>query len=280
MNKAAKSKPKAVVEHPLKSPLSYLGGKSRIAKAIAARFPPHQCYVEPFCGAAWVYYAKPPSPVEVLNDQDGELVNFWRVVKNHLPELNRYLKHTLVSRLGFETDKATSPEILTDVQRAARYYRLQRMGFGGRTTGRTFGTSVQRPSSFCNGTNPERLEQAHARLAKTTVENLDAIKCIEKYDSKDSLFYLDPPYWNADFYAVSFQGEDFIRLRDALSGIEGKFILSLNDTPEVRELFREFTIEEISTKYSVSNPRRSKATRGKERIELLIHNLDTVPSDA
>lgn len=263
----------------MKSPISYLGGKSRLAKAIVKRFPQHKCYVEPFCGAAWVYFTKEASDAEVLNDNDGELVNFWKVVKYHLPEMLRYMSFTLISREGFKQDLQSPPSMLTDVQRAARYYRLQKMGFGGRTTGRTFGTSIQRPNSYANKSNEDRLEQTHQRLSKTTIENLDAVECIEKYDSKDTLFYLDPPYWNADFYAVSFQGEDFVRLRDALRLVKGKFILSLNDTPQVRELFGEFNIDPISTWYSLSNGRTDKGSRAKQRAEVLIHNLDSVDSD-
>ena len=258
----------------LKSPISYLGGKSRLAEKIVQRFPKHHCYVEPFCGAAWVFFAKKPSAVEVLNDADGQLVNFWRVVKFHLPELFRYLRFTLVSRAGFRADVETTPERLTDVQRAARYFRLQKMGYGGRTVGRTFGTSKQRPSAFATGNKEERLEACHRRLAQTTIEHLDAIECIEKYDSPETLFYLDPPYWKADFYAVSFAGEHFVRLRDALRVVQGKFILSLNDTPAVRELFQEFTIEPISTRYSIGNAKVTARTRSEKRPELLVHNLD------
>ena len=82
-------------------------------------------------------------------------------------------------------------------------------------------------------------------MARTTIENLDACDCILRYDSPDTFFYIDPPYWNADFYAVSFSEQDFQRLADTLKQITGKFILSLNDTPEVREIFADFNIDPI-----------------------------------
>lgn len=258
---------------PLKSPLGYLGGKSRLAKRIVEKIPPHTCYVEPFCGGAWVYFTKQPSRVEVLNDRDGELVKFWNVIRHHLPEFLRCLDFSLVSREQFKNEQKIDPTTLTDVQRAVRYYRLQRMGYGGKTVKRTFGTSIQRPSSLNLLSVEEKLRETHKRMARTTIENLDACECIKKYDSADTFFYIDPPYWNADFYAVSFKEDDFQRLCDTLRQIKGRFILSLNDTPEIRAIFSDFKIEAIETKYSLGNSKKAHGTRGVERKEVLIHNL-------
>ena len=259
---------------PLKSPLGYLGGKSRLAKRIVEKIPLHTTYVEPFCGGAWVYFTKKPSRVEILNDRDGELVSFWNVIRHHLPEFLRCLDFSLVSREQFKKESQQDPELLTDVQRAVRYYRLQRMGYGGKTVNRSFGTSIARPNSLNLHTVEDKLKETHKRLARTTIENLDACECIKKYDSADTFFYIDPPYWNADFYAVSFKEQDFERLAQTLKSIHGKFILSLNDTPEVRAIFADFQIESIQTKYSLGNSKVSKGTRGTDRKEVLIHNLE------
>lgn len=265
--------------NPLKSPLGYLGGKSRLAKRIVERIPSHTCYVEPFCGGAWVYFTKEPSRAEVLNDRDGELVKFWNVIRHHLPEFLRCLDFSLVSREQFDNDKKLDPSTLTDVQRAVLYYRQQRMGFGGRTVNRSFGTSSVRPSSLNLLNVEEQLRATHGRMARTTIENLDACNCILRYDSPKTFFYIDPPYWNADFYAVSFKGEDFERLADTLKGIQGKFILSLNDTPEVREIFKGFRMETIETKYSLANPKVAAQARGEDRKELLIYNFEEAPGE-
>ncbi len=163
---------------------------------------------------------------------------------------------------------------MTDVQRAVRYYRLQRMGYGGKVVNRTFGTSCTRPSSLNLPTVEEQLHVTHRRMARTTIENLDACDCILKYDSPETFFYIDPPYWDADFYAVSFKEKDFRRLSDTLRKISGTFILSLNDTPEVREIFADFRIESIETKYSLGNSKTSAGTRSVDRKEVLIHNLN------
>lgn len=258
---------------PLKSPLGYLGGKSRLAKRIVERIPPHTTYVEPFCGGAWVYFTKSPSRVEILNDRDGELVKFWSVIRHHLPEFLRCLDFSMVSREQFEMESRQDPTTMTDVQRAVRYYRLQRMGFGGKTTKRNFGTSTTRPNSLNLLSVEEKLKKTHQRMARTTIENLDACDCIKRYDSPETLFYIDPPYWEADFYAVSFKGDDFKRLAETLRTINGKFILSLNDTPEVRAIFADFQIESIETKYSLANSKVAAGTRGVDRKEVLIKNF-------
>jgi DNA adenine methylase len=263
----------------MKSPLGYMGGKSRLAKRIVERIPSHTCYVEPFCGGAWVYFTKKPSRVEILNDRDSELVKFWNVVRHHLPEFLRCLDFSMVSRDQFNAENNLDPHVLTDVQRAVRYYRLQRMGFGGKTTKRSFGTSSVRPSSLNLQNVEEQLKETHKRMARTTIENLDACECILRYDSPKSFFYIDPPYWNADFYAVSFRGKDFERLRDTLASIQGKFLLSLNDTPEIREIFKGFNIESIETKYSLANGKNAASGRGEDRKEVLISNYKEEPRD-
>jgi len=254
----------------MKSPLNYLGGKSRLAAKIVSKIPrDHTCYCEPFCGAAWVFFAKEPSKVEVINDMDGELVTFWRVIQNHLEEFLRYFKYALISRRLFELEQMKQPATLTDIQRAVRYFYLQKQGFGGRTSRRTFGTSATSGPRL-NLTNVQDiLIDVHNRLERVVVENLDACECIRRYDRSTTFFYIDPPYWNTAGYAVPFGPENYEELRNTLTAITGRFLLSLNDTPEVRSIFRQFHIGRISTKYSVSNGRQSTA-RSETIREVLI----------
>src|SRR5229473_867501 len=101
-------------------PLSYIGGKNRLAKRVIEIFPEHTTYVEAFAGGAQVFFRKEPSNVEVLNDLDGEIVNFYRICQQHYEELLRYFKFAVVSRQWFDLLKAANPETLTDIQRAAR----------------------------------------------------------------------------------------------------------------------------------------------------------------
>ena len=122
--------------------IPYIGGKTRLAKEIIPLFQEHICYVEPFCGAAGIFFAKEPSEVEVLNDINGELINLYRVIQNHLEEFIRQFKWALSSRQVFEWQKMTVPETLTDIKRAARFFYLQKSGFGGRVEGQSFGTGT------------------------------------------------------------------------------------------------------------------------------------------
>src|SRR6266852_1967166 len=100
-------------------PLPYIGGKHRLAAQIIALFPAHTTYVEGFAGGAQVFFRKEPSKVEVLNDLDYEVVNFFRVCQSHYEELNRYMRFSVASRRWYEVIRATDPVTLTDIQRAA-----------------------------------------------------------------------------------------------------------------------------------------------------------------
>jgi DNA adenine methylase len=248
-----------------------LGGKSRLADRIVARIPSdHVCYCEPFCGAAWVFFRKPPSQVEVINDLDGELVTFWRVIQNHLEEFLRYMKYAITSRRIFDLEQKKTPCTLTDVQRAVRYYYLQRSAFGGKTHGRTFGTSATSPARINLCTIEEDLLEVHWRLARVTIESLSAVECIRRYDRPTTFFYLDPPYWDTVGYAVPFQTSDYHDLATVLAGIKGRFLLSLNDTPQVRRIFKGFAFTRIRTGYSLANGRGDRHNRSQTRSELLI----------
>ncbi len=125
--------------------IPWIGGKRRLADHLIPRFPAHDCYVEVFAGGAALYFLRPPAKVEVVNDVNGELVNLYRVVQHHLEEFVRQFKWALTSRQVFEWLKHTIPESLTDIQRAARFYYLQKSCFGAKLEGQTFGTATTTP---------------------------------------------------------------------------------------------------------------------------------------
>jgi DNA adenine methylase len=158
---------------PAKPPLrGWLGGKSKLAKKIVERIPEHTCYCEPFAGAAWVLFFKPPSKVEVLNDYSQEVTNFYRVVQEHLPEFIRRTKRLLVSRSEFKRLNRIPAETLTDIKRAVRFYYLLRCSFGGRMASPTFGTSATKPPQFNPLAIKKDLLAAHQRLGRVTIEHL------------------------------------------------------------------------------------------------------------
>ena len=232
-------------------PLPYIGGKNRLAKQIIALMPEHTTYVEAVCTAVLkVFFHKTPSNVEVLNDLDFDIVNFFRVCQWHYEELIRYLRFCLASRKLHELHVKSDPATLTDIQRAGRFFYLQKNSFGGLILKQRFHYGVTQPSNY----NPERIpkviEQAHQRLARVQVESLPYERVLEKYDRPTTFFYLDPPYWGPKLYKFNFTETDFTAMADRLSRLKGKFILSLNDRPEVRQTFARFHIERTELAYT------------------------------
>jgi DNA adenine methylase len=184
--------------------IPWIGGKRRLAKHILPLFPEHTCYVEPFCGAAALYFMKKPAKVEVLNDISGELVNLYRVVQHHLEEFTPVQVGTDFTEM-YKWLQITPEVILTDIQRAARFYYLQKMAFGGKVSGQTFGTASTSPPRMNLLRIEEELSAAHLRLARTYVEHLDWKTCIQKYDRPHTLFYADPPYWQTEAMGYRFR---------------------------------------------------------------------------
>lgn len=253
----------------MRSPLPYIGGKSKLAPKIISLIPPHKCYVEVFAGAGWVFFAKEPSRAEVINDLDGDLIAFYRVIQNHLEEFFRQYKYLLASREVFHDYKRQQEAGgLTDIQRAARYYYQQRLAFGGRVRGRTFGTDAGRPPRLNLLRMEEDLSEMHLRLIRVLIENLTWQDCIKRYDRPEMFFYLDPPYWQAPCYNHNFTKlEQFEELASTLAGIEGQFMLSINDHPDMRRVFGQFNSMPVQVKYSVAE---KSSTVGKE---LLVANF-------
>lgn len=229
----------------------WIGGKRRLAKHILPLFPAHTCYVEPFCGAAALYFLKTPSKTEVINDINGELVNLYRVVKHHLEEFVRQFKWALVSRQIYKWLQDTPEETLTDIQRAARFYYLQKQAFGGKVADHTFGTSTTSAPRFNLLRIEEELSMAHLRLSRTLIEHLDWHQCIERYDRPHTLFYCDPPYWGTEGYGVEFGLENYDHMAELARSTKGKVIISVNDIPEMRQAFNGLNMQSVDISYNL-----------------------------
>ena len=242
----------------------WIGGKRRLAKHILPLFPAHTCYVEPFCGAAALYFLKTPSKTEVINDINGELVNLYRVVKHHLEEFVRQFKWALVSRQIYKWLQDTPEETLTDIQRAARFYYLQKQAFGGKVADHTFGTSTTSAPRFNLLRIEEELSMAHLRLSRTLIEHLDWHQCIERYDRPHTLFYCDPPYWGTEGYGVEFGLENYDHMAELARSTKGKMIISVNDIPEMRQAFNGLNIQTVDISYNLKVT--GKATPRKELV--------------
>jgi len=247
--------------------IPWIGGKRRLAKHIIPQFPAHTTYVEPFCGGAALYFMKEPAHVEVLNDVNGDLVNLYRVVKHHLEEFLRHFKWSLISREQYLWHQETNPATLTDIQRAERFYYLQKLAFGGKVSGQHFGTAASAPPKLNYNRLADDLADAHLRLSRTTVERLDWAECIRRYDRDYTLFYLDPPYWGTEGYGVDFGLEQYDRMAELAKTCLGKMIISVNDIPEMRQAFNGLRIESVDINYTVGGNAKTKATK-----ELIIKN--------
>lgn len=250
----------------------WIGGKRNLADRIVRLIEtvPHTLYAEPFVGMGGVFLRRRSRPrAEVINDFGRDVATLFRILQRHYPQFLEVMRFQLTTRAEFERLVATDPATLTDLERSARFLYLQRTAFGGKVSGRTFGVSRDRPARFNLTTLEPLLEDVHARLSGVTIECLDFEEFLRRYDAPGSLFYLDPPYWGSEGdYGPIFERGDFERMERALRGLRGRFILSLNDRPEVRETFAGFQLTEVETTYSIGAKPGSRGSRK----ELLIRN--------
>lgn len=182
---------------PVSPPAAYIGGKRQLAKRICERINanPHSLYAEPFVGMGGVFFRRTSAPrAEFINDRSRDVANLFRILQRHYPQLMDTLRFQITSRTDFERLTSTDPDTLTDLERAARFLYLQRLTFGGKVSGRSFGINYSGPSRFNLTTLAPMLQEVHERLASVVIENLDWMAFINRYDRPETLFYIDPPY--------------------------------------------------------------------------------------
>lgn len=239
----------------LKPAAPYIGGKRNLAGRLVKRIEsiPHQTYAEPFVGMGGIFFRRETvAKAEVINDFSGDVANFFRILQRHYPQFMEILKFQITSRAAFDRLVKTDPETLTDLERAARFIYLQRLAFGGKVAGRNFGVALDRPARFNIATLAPQLDDLHERLAGVVIERLDFETFLQRYDRATTLFYLDPPYFGTErFYGADlFKRADFERLAEALARLKGRFLLSINDAPETRAIFKAFKQDRVKTTYS------------------------------
>lgn len=241
---------------PTRTPAGYIGGKRNLARRITALIEtiPHRTYAEAFVGMGGIFLKRRLAPpAEVINDYSGDVANLFRILQRHYPQFMETLKFQLSGRREFERLKASDPATLTDLERAGRFLYLQRMAFGGKVAGRNFGVSTDRSAGFNIVTLAPQLDAIHERLAGVTIEQLRWQDFLARYDRPGTLFYLDPPYWGSegDYGQAMFGREEFGEMAGLLEGLKGRFVLSINDVPEIRELFVGFDMVPVDTIYGV-----------------------------
>lgn len=242
---------------PVRPIAPYVGGKRALAKTVIAKIEaiPHELYAEPFVGMGGVFFRRRRRPrKEVINDISADVVTLFRLLQRHYQQLLDVLKWQICSRAEFERLMAVDPSTLTDLERAARFLYLQRAAFGGRVAERHYGVDYNVGARFNLTKLVPLLEDVHERLCGVDIERLPYADLVRRYDRPTALFYLDPPYFGSegDYGAGVFSADDFGRLSDLLEGLQGRFIMSINDTPEIRDLFAGFEIEAVDVNYRLS----------------------------
>ena len=263
-----------------------MGGKSKLREQIIAKFPPHSTYVEVCGGAGWVLFGKNPSPAEVYNDINGELVNFYRICKTRPDELIQALDLLPSSREIFQGWKDVDLLALDEVTRAARMYYLIWLCFAGKFSGTrpasNFAYTMGKPPRFDPDKVPDAIRRTHERFKHVYVENLDCVELIKQYDSPESLFFVDPPYAGLTGYGGDgFNDADQRRLAEALRGIKGRFLLTNSDHPLIRELYDGCNFEEVEVLYTIGAnlDENGVAERNNKRVtELIVTNFQPQPT--
>lgn len=252
-------------------PAPYLGGKRNLAKRLCAIIEtiPHRSYIEPFVGMGGVFLRRPtPAPAEVINDFSGDVANLFRIVRRHYEPFVDALRWLPAGREEFERQKRLDPGTLTDIDRAVRFLYLQRLTFGGKVDGRTFGVRKDQSSRIQLSKLRADLRALSRRLERVTIEQLDYADLIRRYDDPKALFYLDPPYDGTEGYGTDFGRDRYVQLAEQLRGIRGSFLMSINSTVFIRETFRDFLIKDVETTWTVS------AGNGQRVTELIIAGGD------
>lgn len=255
---------------PARPAFGYIGGKRNLAQRLVERIEavPHRTYAEPFVGAGGVFLRRSQAPsAEVINDLNREVATFFRVLQRHYVPFLELLRYQLTTRAEFERLLKTDPDTLTDLERSARLLYLQRVAYGGRVRSPVYGVDPRNPARFNITKLAVVLEDLHARLAGVAIECLPYAAFIRRYDRPETLFFLDPPYWGSegDYGRDLFGRADFEALAEQLAGLKGRFIMTINDRPETRKLFRRFKLEPVKTSYSIG-----RATQAESQARELI----------
>jgi DNA adenine methylase len=246
--------------------LRWPGGKSRLLKKLLPLIPEHECYGEVFGGGLALFGAKPRSPLEIVNDVNGDLIALYLNVQRHLPEMLRQIDLAVSSReLLYAYVEQPG---LTDIERAARFLIRNRTSFGGSgdsfavcRTAKSGGAAIQR------GKQKALLEAMHERLDGVVIEHLSWDRFLELYDQPKAFFFLDPPYVNCPTKAYAGWTEDDARqLQKRLSRLNGKWLLTINDSPFTRSLFSGCEMESVVTKSGTANNRTHPGSKFGELI--------------
>lgn len=256
----------------MKTPITYYGGKQKLVSTILPLIPEHKLYGEPFFGGGAIFFEKPKSAVEVINDTNKEIINFYRTVQNDFVSLEKEIKITLHSRDLHRKASViyNNPDMFSEIKRAWAFWTLASQSFASIIDG-SWGYDIAKHTTSIKITNKREAftEDYAIRLQSVQIECTDALRIIKTRDTKDSFFYCDPPYYNSncghyDGYSI----EDFEMLLKTLAAIEGKFMLSSYPSPILKEYTKKMGWHQIEIKsgVSVANSNSSKGQKVKTEV--------------
>lgn len=258
----------------MKPPLTYYGGKQTLAPFIISLIPAHTLYAEPFTGGGAVFFQKPPSKCEVLNDTNGELTNFYEVARNQFKKLQTLIQDTLHSRDAYRRAEVIyyNTDMFDEIRRAWAVWVLCSQGFAGKMDG-PFGydktdntTSKRIANKRINFTEAYR-----ERLEKTQIECADALYIIDSRDHEQAFFYCDPPYIGSNCgHYKGYTEADFEALLQLLSDIRGKFLLSSYPSEILKKYTDRYGWHTLQKELLVTV--NAKGGNHKKKIEVLTAN--------
>lgn len=261
----------------MKTPISYYGGKQRMLGLILPLIPEHQVYIEPFFGGGAVFFAKPPSQLEVINDRNDELINFYRVASSpeRFAKLKELVDGTIHSRASYKAAETiyTYPTLFEAIHRAWALWTLSRQSFGS-SIGKSWGYGKQNDSSGKRLDNAKLVfdERITQRLARVTIDNDDAVAVVKRFDGPEAFHYCDPPYFNSDCgHYAGYSESDFRALLEALAAIEGRFLLSCYPSEVLSDYAARYgwhvDLHELGRGMRTT-------TKGKTKVEVLVRNYE------
>jgi len=258
----------------LKTPITYYGGKQNLATRIVSLLPEHSLYAEPFCGGAAVFFKKYPSEVEVINDTNRLIINFYRQVKNNFVALEKEIKISLHSRDLYRRADVIykNPDMFSELKQAWALWVLAQQSFSAKLNG-SWGYDIAKntTSKKINNKRESFTEDYAIRLQSVQIECTDAIRIITSRDRPNSFFYCDPPYYNSDCgHYDGYSLDDYTNLLETLSKIEGKFLLSSYPSPVLKEFKEKHGWSQIRIEGKVSVSR--KKYERKPKVEVLTAN--------
>lgn len=241
---------------------SYVGGKFGLKDAIIKLIPPHKIYIEPFFGGGSVFFAKEKSKIELINDISNNIINLWLVIKNNHKELEFELSKLISSRHLFNQIKNGGIVPENNIQKAAYYFYLKKHSWGGICAAYQ-GGSLDKVAQISLS-----LDKYAERIKNVKIENQSYINIIKYNNKKEVFFYFDPPYLGAEhYYGRSFNHDELL---DHIKTIKGYFLLSYNNSPYIKNLYKDFYIKEIEAKYFLG----TKSGTPRKAAEVLISNYD------